>query len=146
MKKLALLCSIVFMYCATVKTQTSAANVKATNDGTTEVKAPDGKVLANAAKAASPTINVALQNNTGCCTYQIQFIPLDPGGTSASYNFSSNQNVPIVEGHYNIGMRGPGGTLHFNYQTCATFGSATGATAFFSNVYICANGTFSVNP
>ncbi|MES2107650.1 MAG: hypothetical protein V4577_02805 [Bacteroidota bacterium] len=141
MKKLILLCIITLMYCVTVKAQTSTANAKAANDVTTDVKAP-----VKAATAALPTVSVTLQNNTSCCTYQIQFIPLDPGGTSASYNFSSSQNVNIVAGHYNVGMRGPGGTLHFSYSTCATSGSITGSTALFSNVYICSNGTFSVNP
>lgn len=145
MKKIILLCSIMFMYCIVVKAQTLTANAKAQNevtaDGPANVKAP-----ANTGTAALSTVSVALQNNTGCCTYQIQFIPLDPGGTSASYNFSSNQNVNIVAGHYNVGMRGPGGTLHFSYSTCATFGNATGPYVLFSNVYICSNGTFSVNP
>ena len=141
MKKLILLCSIMLMYCIAVKAQTLTANVKATNDVTTDVKAP-----VKAATATNPTVSVALQNNTGCCTYQIQFAALDSGGTNASYNFSSGQNVPIVEGHYNVGMRGPGGTLHFAYSTCATSGSATGPYVLFTNVYICANGTFSVNP
>ena len=141
MKKLILLCGITLMYCVAVKAQTPAANAKPTNDVTTDVKAP-----VNAATATFSTVSVALQNNTGCCTYQIQFIPLDPGGTAASYNFSSPQNVNIVAGHYNVGMRGPGGTLHFSYSTCATSGSATGPYVLFSNVYICSNGTFSVNP
>lgn len=140
MKKLILLCSMMLMYCIAVKAQTLTADARAKNV-TTDVKTP-----VNASTPAISTVSVALQNNTGCCTYQIQFIPLDPGGTAASYNFSSPQNVNIVTGHYNVGMRGPGGTLHFSYSTCATSGSATGANALFSNVYICANGTFSVNP
>lgn len=141
MKKLILLCSITLMYCLAVKAQSPAANAKAANEVTTDVKAP-----VNATTATFSTVSVALQNNTGCCTYQIQFVPLDPGGTAASYNFSSTQNVNIVAGHYNVGMRGPGGTLHFSYSTCATSGSATGPYVLFSNVYICSNGTFSVNP
>ncbi|GGH04167.1 hypothetical protein GCM10007352_07210 [Mucilaginibacter phyllosphaerae] len=131
------------MYCVVVKAQTVVPNGLTKNDATASIEA---KATTAGADAVKPVMyNITVQNNTGCCTYQIQIVPQFSGGTNASFNFTSSQTVSLVAGLYTIYMRGPGQNYRFAYQICATSGSITGPNATFSSVNICSDGIISVN-
>lgn len=143
MKKLILLCSIIFMYCVSIKAQTISTDAKVNSDANSGTNMQAKADNVNAVKPVN--FNVTVQNNTGTsATFQIQIMPTFSGGTYASFNFSSSQTVSLVAGTYNIYMRGPGQSYKFAYQICATFGNVTGTNATFSNVNVCSDGIISV--
>ena len=148
MKKFQLLCSLMLIICLSAHSQSFNDNLSTTSQAdnvTAEVNVTKERSVATSPRMVQ--ISISLQNTSSCNgVFQIVFSPRTSGGTYQTVNFtSSGQNVNIEEGLYDVSMRGPNGyTYKFSYYTCASSGTAPGPVATFSNVNICANGSFMV--